>query len=47
MKNFLFGVVVGVVATYVYLTPGGYFRELANDFWARASAPPASQHRAP
>ena len=45
MKNFIWGLVLGIFGTYCYLTNGGPFRVLMQDFWVQASAPPP-HHRA-
>jgi hypothetical protein len=47
VKNFVFGLLVGVVGTWWYLTSGGTVREAVDDWWARASAPPPSQRALP
>ena len=40
MKKFMLGLLLGWLATYSYLSHGEYFRSLASQLWARASAPP-------
>src|SRR5262245_44120261 len=41
MRNFLFGLLIGVLATYWYLTQADVLRGTVDDFWERASSPPA------
>ena len=45
MRNFLFGLVLGTLATYYYLTQAGELRATIRDFWVRASNPPAHHAR--
>ena len=40
MRNFLFGLLLGVLATYWYLSDGASVRTTVTDLWERASAPP-------
>ncbi len=40
MKNFLAGLLLGMLATYWYLTDGASVRTTVSDLWERASAPP-------
>lgn len=43
MKNFVMGLLLGVLGTWWYLTNGGTVRTSVEDWWERASAPPPSQ----
>jgi hypothetical protein len=46
VKNFLVGLLIGVLGTYWFLTQGDTVRDTIGYWWARASAPPATQrHR--
>ena len=48
MRNFLAGLLLGVLATYWYFTQGDYARAVVALYWARASAPPPFvAHRKP
>lgn len=40
MKNFLTGLLLGVLATYWYLTQMTYTQSLLGEMWQRASSPP-------
>jgi hypothetical protein len=40
VRNFLAGLLLGVLATYWYFTQGDYTRAVVASYWARASAPP-------
>ena len=42
MKNFLAGVLLGSMATYLYLTAGTDVREMIHEMWARASSAPVA-----
>ena len=42
MKNFLTGLLLGVLVTYWYLHQSDHTRNLVSDWWARASSAPAS-----
>jgi hypothetical protein len=42
MRNFLFGLLVGVLGTYWYLTQADMLRSTVDEFWERASSPPAA-----
>jgi hypothetical protein len=42
MRNFVFGLLLGWLATYVYLTRGEALQAAISDLWDSASAPPAS-----
>ena len=42
MRNFLAGLMLGVLATYWYLTQIPYTHTLLDDWWERASRPPAA-----
>ena len=41
VRNFLVGLMLGVLATYWYLTQMPYTRALVEDWWDRASQAPA------
>jgi hypothetical protein len=41
VKNFLAGLLLGTMITYLYMTGGGSLRGLLDEWWAEASAPPA------
>ena len=43
MRNFLAGLMLGVLATYWYLTQMPYTHSLAGEWWERASRPPPTQ----
>jgi hypothetical protein len=38
----LAGLLLGILGTYWYLTEGDRVREVVEDFWSRASRPPAA-----
>jgi hypothetical protein len=40
VKNFLMGLLLGVLVTYWYLTDGLSVRTTVAELWERASAPP-------
>jgi len=42
MRNFLFGLLLGVLGTYWYLTQADMLRSTVDEFWERASSPPAA-----
>jgi hypothetical protein len=42
MRNFVYGLLLGSLATYAYLTQGESLQAAIADLWDRASAPPAS-----
>jgi hypothetical protein len=42
VKNFLVGLLLGVLATYWYLVEADYARSLVSEWWERASSPPAT-----
>lgn len=44
VKNFLAGLLLGTMITYLYFTGGGSLRGLLDEWWTEASAPPP--HRA-
>ena len=44
MRNFLFGLLLEVLGTYWYLTQADMLRSTVDDFWERASSPPAAPH---
>src|SRR5436190_1458254 len=44
MRNFLFGLLLGGLATYWYLTQADVLRGTVDDFWERASSPPIAPH---
>jgi hypothetical protein len=46
MRNFVFGLLLGWLATYWYLTQGDFVQAAIADLWARASAPPAAEEPA-
>jgi hypothetical protein len=45
VKNFLAGLLLGTLVTYFYLTDGGALRATVDDWWVRASSPPAHSAR--
>ena len=47
MRNFGFGLLLGWLATYAYLTQGEALQTAIADLWDRASAPPASTPATP
>lgn len=47
MRNFLLGLVLGVLATYWYLTQADSLRTRLADLWDWASSPPAAVHGGP
>jgi hypothetical protein len=40
VRNFLAGLLLGVLVAYWYLTDGASVRTTVSDLWERASAPP-------
>ena len=42
MRNFVLGLVLGVLATYWYLTQGDSLRLAVEELWERASSPPVA-----
>ena len=47
MKNFVAGLLIGVLATYWYLTQRDYTQSLMVEMWSRASRPPAAPRANP
>jgi hypothetical protein len=46
VRNFLAGLVLGVLGTYWYLTQMSYTQSLLGEMWDRASRPPAARSAA-
>jgi len=46
MRNFWLGALMGAMVMYWYLVHGDLVRDMVNDLWSQASAPPPSAHRA-
>jgi hypothetical protein len=40
VRNFLAGLLLGVLGTYWYMTQGDRLRVVAQELWTRASSPP-------
>ncbi len=47
MRNFLTGLLLGVLATYWYLTQREYTQSLVEEMWERASRAPVARRLAP
>ena len=47
MRNFIYGLIIGVFTTYWYLTQTAYTQSLAAEWWAKASRSPATAHHTP
>jgi hypothetical protein len=45
VRNFLAGLLLGVLSTYYYLTQGSEVRLMVEALWARASSAPAAHGR--
>ncbi len=45
MRNFWLGALLGAMTMYWYLVHGDLVREMVNDLWAQASAPPPSARK--